>query len=71
MILCKNINVDLAQIFNIDGLQILLMVYADDAVVFAKSAEVLQSISYDIESYCTLWGIKLYTAKTKAMIFER
>ena len=47
------------------------MLYADDAVVYAKSPEVLQSILYDIESYCTLWGLKINTAKTKAMIFEK
>ena len=34
------------------------MLYADDAVVFAKSPEVLQSILYDIESYCTIWDLK-------------
>ena len=48
-----------------------LMLYADDAVVFAKSPEVLQSISADIESYCNIWGLKINTAKTKAMIFEK
>ena len=46
------------------------MLYADDAVVFAKSPEVLQSILYDIESYCTLWGLKINIAKTKAMVSE-
>ena len=67
----QNINVGLDQIFIIDNLQLFLMLYADDAVVFAKSPEVLQSILYDIESYCTLWGLKINTAKTKAMIFEK
>ena len=52
-------------------MQLFLMLYADDAVVFAKSPEVLQSILYDIESYCTLWDLKINTKKTKAMIFEK
>ena len=47
------------------------MLYADDAVVFSKSPEVLQSILYDIESYCTIWDLKINTKKTKAMIFEK
>ena len=47
------------------------MLYADDAVVFAKSPEALQSILADIESYCNIWGLKINTAKTKAMIFEK
>ena len=37
----------------------------------AKSPEVLQSILHDIESYCTLWDLKINTRKTKAMIFEK
>ena len=45
------------------------MSYADDAVVFAKSPEALLSILHDIESYCTLWDLKINTKKTKAIIF--
>ena len=67
----QNINVGLDQIFTIDDLQLFLMLYADDVVVLAKSSEVLQSILYDIESYCTLWGLNINTAKTKAMVFEK
>ena len=67
----QNINVELDKIFTIDELQLFLMLYADDAVVFAKSPEVLQSILADIESYCNIWGLKINTAKTKAMIFEK
>ena len=67
----QNINVGLDKIFTIDELQLFLMLYADDAVVFAKSPEVLQSILADIESYCNIWGLKINTAKTKAMIFEK
>ena len=70
----QNINVGLDKIFTIDELQLFLMLYADDAfffIFFAKSPEVLQSISADIESYCNIWGLKINTAKTKAMIFEK
>ena len=67
----QNINVGLDQIFTVDDMKLFLMLYADEAVVFAKSPIVLQSILYDIESYCTLWGLKINTAKTKAMIFEK
>ena len=45
----QNLNVGLDQIFTIDYLQLSLILYADDVVVFAKSPEVLQSILYDIE----------------------
>lgn len=67
----QNVNSDLDNIFTIDELQIFMLLYADDAVVFARSPEVLQSILNDIESYCTTWGLKINTVKTKAMIFEK
>ena len=67
----QNINTDLNDIFTIDEMQLFLLLYADDAVVFAKLQKVLQLILNDIESYCTLWGLKINTRKTKAMIFEK
>ena len=55
----QNVNSDFDNIFTIDELQIFILLYADDAVVFARSPEVLQSILNDIESYCTTWGLKI------------
>ena len=66
-----NINSDFDSIFTIDELQIYMLLYADDAVVFAKSPEKLQSILKDVEAYCKTWGLKINTSKTKAMIFEK
>ena len=66
-----NINSDLEHIFTLKELKLFLIMYADDQVVFAKSPETLQSILHDIETYCTIWGLKINTTKTKAMIFEK
>ena len=33
--------------------------------------ESLQVMLTDIETYCNTWGLKINTAKTKAMIFEK
>ena len=54
--LIDNINADLDKIFKIE--------YADDAVVFAKSKETLQSLLNDIELYCGTWGLKINIKKT-------
>ena len=35
------------------------------------SKEKLQAILNDFELYCGIWGLKINTAKTKAMIFEK
>ena len=48
-----------------------MILYADDAVVFAKSQEALQSMLHDIETYCGTWGLNINTTKTKAMVFEK
>ena len=67
----QSINTNFDKIFTVDEIRLFLLLYADDAVVFAKSPEVLQCILHDIESYCTRWGLKINTSKTKAMIFEK
>ena len=67
----RNVNSDFNNIFNIDELQIFMLLYAEDAVVFARSPEVLESILNDIESYCTNWELKINTVKTKSMLFEK
>ena len=67
----QNIKSNSNDIFTVDDMQLFLLLYCDDAVVFAKSPEVLQSMLYDIETYCTQWGLKINTKKTKAMIFEK
>ena len=61
----QNINSDLNNIFTVDEFQIFMLLYADDAVVFARSPEVLQSILNDLERYCTSWGLKINIAKPK------
>lgn len=67
----QNINSDFDSIFTIDEFQLFMLLYADDAVVFAKSPDVLQSILNDLELYCRTWGLNINTSKTKAMIFEK
>ena len=66
-----NINADLGNIFTLNEMKFFLILYADDQVVFAKSPETLQSLLFYIETYCNIWGLKINTAKTKMMIFER
>ena len=67
----QNINVDLDGLFSIDDCILFMLLYADDAVVFSKSPEGLQSILNDLDLYCRTWGLKINTSKTKAMIFEK
>ena len=54
----QNINVDLDGLFSIDNCILFMLLYADDAVVFSKSPEGLQSILNDLDLYCRTWGLK-------------
>ena len=67
----ENINVDIQNIFTINDLKLFLILLTDDQVLFATSPETLQSLLSDLETYCQLWGLKINTNKTKAMIFEK
>ena len=67
----ENINSDLEDIFTLNEIKLFLILYADDQVAFVKSPETLQKILTDIENYCNMWGLKINTQKTKAMIFEK
>ena len=67
MIDCINSNIN--DIFTIDELKLFVILFADDQVVLAKSAHALQLLLNNIENYCTTWGIKINTNKTKVLIF--
>ena len=63
--LINNMNSNLETVFTTDELILFMILYADDAVVFAKSKETLQSLLHDIELYCGIRGLKDNTKKTK------
>ena len=56
---------------SVEVIKLFLLLYADDQVIFAKSPETLHAMLLDIEYYCNAWGLKINTAKTKTMIFEK
>ena len=67
----QNINTNLQNVFTINELKLFLILFADDQVLFATSPETLKSLLTDLENYCRLWGLKINTSKTKAIIFEK
>ena len=50
-------------------LKILLILYADDTVIFADSEIKLQKALDNLESYCTTWKLSINCSKTKILIF--
>ena len=67
----ENINTDLDGLFTIDELKLFLILYADDQILFATSPNSLQHMLTDIEAYCNASKLKINTAKTKVLIFEK
>ena len=55
----------------IDQLSIYLLLFADDAVMFAESKEELQDNLYCLKSYCDKWSLTVNVEKTKVIIFRK
>ena len=52
-----------------DYLKILLILYADDTVIFGESEEKLQTALHELGAYCNEWKLKVNCSKTKIMTF--
>ena len=52
-------------------LKLLVLLYADDAILLADSAENLQKGLTALKSYCDEWKLQLNSSKTKILIFSR
>ena len=54
---------------DIDMLKLFLLLYADDIILFAKTAEELQDSLNILHEYSNRWKLKVNTDKTKIKIF--
>ena len=52
-------------------IKILIILYADDTVLFANSKENLQKCLNALKEYCDKWKLKINADKTKIMIFSK
>ena len=60
-----------AEGIDIGMLKLFILLYADDIIIFAKTAEELQ-LSLDIlDTYCKRWKLKVNINKTKIMVFRK
>ena len=56
---------------NINGWGINSISFADDLVILSESPAGLNNSIAKLESYCTDWGLKINTSKTKILAFNR
>lgn len=52
-----------------DYIKMLLILYADDTVIFADTEEKLQKALNCLEDYCREWKLSVNSSKTKIMVF--
>lgn len=52
-------------------LKIFILLYADDTVIIAESANDLQEALNTYEQYCENWKLKVNTSKTKIVVFSK
>ena len=64
-----NINATLSTDYTEVYLKLFMLLYADDTVILAEKASELQNALDAMSEYCTLWGLKVNTAKTKIVVF--
>ena len=52
-------------------LKLFVLLYADDTVLLAETADDLQHQLYCFELYCETWKLKVNATKTKKLVFSR
>ena len=55
----------------LNELQIFLLLFADDTVLFSETPEGLQLLLNKLYTYCFKWGITVNVDKTVAMVYKQ
>ena len=53
----QNMHDNFDEIFTVNKVCLFILLYADDAIIFAKSPKVLQSLLHDLMVYCLTSGL--------------
>ena len=56
--------------FSLHDVNLFMLLYADDVVLFGKSPQILQQMLNNLNEYSVSWDLNVNTDKTKIMIFE-
>ena len=52
-------------------MKLYVLLYADDTIVLAESADQLQKALNKLDEYCKIWSLKINISKTKIVIFAK
>ena len=67
----QNLQENLNDGISIEQLQLYLLLFADDAVIFSETREGLQNHLNNLESYCQKWNLTVNVNKTKIVVFRK
>ena len=56
---------------DVDMFKIFMLLYADDIIIFANTADELQNSLDMLVSYCKRWKLTINSSKTKVTIFRK
>ena len=62
---------DHVDVFSIDDIQLFMLLFADDTVLFSYTIEGLQALLDKLKTYCDKWDIEVTIDKTVAMVFKK
>jgi len=57
--------------FTIDAITFILMLFADDMVIFGNTVADLENSLNLLYEYCLKWGLEVNTTKTKIIVFRK
>ena len=57
-----------SRFFTVDEIQLFVLLFADDTVLFSYTADGLQKLLNKLNVYCNSWGIQVNTDKTMVMV---
>ena len=57
--------------FSVQDINLFMLLYADDIMLFSKSPSELQKMLNNLYNYSQAWDLTVNTNKTQAIIFER
>ena len=66
-----NLQDNLSDGISIYQLQLYLLLFADDAVLFSETREGLQNHLINLENYCRKWNLTVNVPKTKIVVFRK
>jgi exonuclease III len=59
------------EMFNLDDINLFMLLFADDTVLFSYTKEGLQTLLDNLYTYCSEWGVTVNTDKTVVMVCKK